>query len=54
MATVEEVNRLNAERQAAITQYEALVNDKLKVDLEKVLGQRDLVYGEIAEMYDGK
>ena len=40
---------LEAQRQAKITNFETFINDRLKVDLHRILMQRDGVYEELAK-----
>eukprot|EP01126_Amoeba_proteus_P040093 TRINITY_DN4261_c0_g2_i1.p1 TRINITY_DN4261_c0_g2~~TRINITY_DN4261_c0_g2_i1.p1 ORF type:complete len:149 (+),score=30.00 TRINITY_DN4261_c0_g2_i1:117-563(+) len=41
-------HHLEEERRQKITQFEAFVNEKLKVDLQKSLLERDKIYSEIS------
>ncbi len=45
----DEEKQLLKERNDKITQFERFIDEKLKVDLQKVLEQRDKVYDDIAK-----
>jgi len=47
--TLSEEQKMLVERQQKVEQFEAFINDRLKVDLDHILTLRDQVYAELAQ-----